>query len=176
MSNYNERNKVKGAVDLLNIFKNDHPHKDVKIILDDGEIEASKFVLAARSEYFKKMFNDDHQFKESQENAVTIPCKQIVINKVIEYLYGGGDINIDGLAMVEIFEYLDLLRLMMLEEAFDIVDRDLLVSKFDSYPPLDYLPALEFAMYHEIDQHDYQIMHIIFKEPTIKATIMNLPD
>ena len=82
-----------------------------------------KFVLAARSEYFKKMFNDDHQFKESQENAVTIPCKQIVINKVIEYLYGGGDINIDGLAMVEIFEYLDLLRLMMLEEAFDIIDR-----------------------------------------------------
>ena len=31
-------------------------------------------------------------------------------------------------------------------------------------------------MSHEIDQHDYQIMHIIFKEPTIKATIMNLPD
>ena len=42
MSNYNDRNKVKGAVDLLNSFKNDHPHKDVKIILDDGEIEASK--------------------------------------------------------------------------------------------------------------------------------------
>ena len=42
MSNYNDRNKVKGALGLLNSFKNDHPHKDVKIILDDGEIEASK--------------------------------------------------------------------------------------------------------------------------------------
>ena len=75
MSNSKVRNKVKVAVDLLNSFKNDHPHKDVKIILDDGEIEASKFVLAARSEYFKKMFNDAHRFKESQENAVTIPYK-----------------------------------------------------------------------------------------------------
>ena len=49
MSNYNERNKVKGAVDLLNSFKNDHPHKDVKIILDDGEIEASKGSLQKKS-------------------------------------------------------------------------------------------------------------------------------
>ena len=129
------KNKAKVAVDLLRSLKNDHPHTDVKIILDDGNIEASKFVLSARSDYFKTMFISKHQFKETQENEVTIPCKKIVMNKVIEYLYGG-DINIDGLAMVEIFEYLDLLRLMMLEEAFDIVDRDLLVSKFDSYPPL----------------------------------------
>ena len=80
MSNSNDRNKVKVAVDLLNSFKNDHPHKDVKIILDDGEIEASKFVLAARSDYFEKMFNRDHQFKEIQENAVTVPSKKIVMN------------------------------------------------------------------------------------------------
>ena len=112
MSNSDDRNKVKVAVDLLKGLQNNHPHNDVKIILDDGEIEASKFVLAARSEYFKKMFNDAHRFKESQENAVTIPYKRIVMNKVIEYLY------VDGLALVEVFEYLDLLRLMMLEEAF----------------------------------------------------------
>ena len=79
MSNSKVRNKVKVAVDLLNSFKDDHPHKDVKIILDDGKIEASKFVLAARSEYFKKMFDDD-RFKESQENAVSVPCKKIVMN------------------------------------------------------------------------------------------------
>ena len=52
MSNFKVRNKVKVAVDLLNSFKNDHPHKDVKIILDDGEIKASKLILAKRSEYF----------------------------------------------------------------------------------------------------------------------------
>ena len=80
MSNSNVRNKVKVAVDLLNSFKNDHPHKDVKIILDDGEIKASKLILAKRSEYFTKMFDDDHRFKESQENAVSVPCKKIVMN------------------------------------------------------------------------------------------------
>ena len=175
MSNSNVRNQVKVAVDLLNSFKNDHPHKDVKIILDDGEIEASKFVLAARSEYFKKMFNDAHRFKESQENAVTIPYKRIVMNKVIEYLYGG-ELNIDGLAMVEVFQYLDLLRMMMLDDAFETIETKL-IDHFDSYPPLDYLPAMEFAMFHEIDDaHYFQIMAIIFKEPTIKATIMNHPE
>ena len=31
-------------------------------------------------------------------------------------------------------------------------------------------------MSHEMDQHDYQIIHIIFKETTIKATMMNHPE
>ena len=174
MSNSKVRNKVKVAVDLLNSFKDDHPHKDVKIILDDGKIEASKFVLAARSEYFKKMFADDHRFKESQENAVIVPCKKIVMNKVIEYLYGG-ELNIDGLAMVEVFECLDLLRMMMLDDAFDIIDRELLVNNIDSYPPLDYLPALELAEFHEFEQHPRQMMHIIFEEANI-GTILNHPE
>ena len=51
------------------------------------------------------MFVNDHQFKESQENVVTVPCKKIVMKKVIEYLYGG-ELNIEGLSMVEVMEYL----------------------------------------------------------------------
>lgn len=173
MSNSNVRNKVKVAVDLLNSFKNDHPHKDVKIILDDGEIEASKFVLAARSEYFNTMFKSDHQFKEIQENAVTVPCKKIVMNKVIEYLYGG-ELNIDGLAMVEVFEYLALLRLMLLEEEFDIIDTKLKnkLIGISSFPIQDYLPALEQALLHKFN---FVIVDTIFKKRNFDI-VLNHPE
>ena len=174
MSNSNDRNKVKVAVDLLKGLRSNHPHNDVKIILDDGEIEASKFVLAARSDYFEKMFSSDHQFKESQENSVTVPCKKIVMNKVIEYLYGG-ELNIDGLAMLEVFEYLALLKLMMLDEAFDIIDRELknkLIFSAHQYPILDYLPALEHALFHDLN---IVIVDTIFKKRNFDI-IFNHPE
>ena len=100
--------------------------------------------------------------------------KKIVMNKVIEYLYGG-ELNIDGLAMVEVYECMDLLRMMLLDDAYLDLETKLL-DHLNSFPPLEYLPALVFTMSHEIYPHDQHIMHIILKDPTIKATILNHPE
>ena len=96
------------------------------------------------------------------------------MNKVIEYLYGG-ELNIDGLAMVEVYECMDLLRMMLLDDAYLDLETKLL-DHLNSFPPLEYLPALVFTMSHEIYPHDQHIMHIILKDPTIKATILNHPE
>jgi len=171
MSNSNDRKRVKVSEDLLKGLKNDHPHSDVKIILDDGEIEASKFVLSSRSEYFERMFDNDHQFRESRENAVTVPYKKIVMKKVIEYLYGG-ELNIDGLSMVEAMEYLDLLRLMMFNDEFDIIERKLITQVISrSYRPGDYIPAMKLAIAKELDQHPEQLMYAIFEEENLETIL-----
>jgi len=175
MSNSNDRKRVKVSEDLLNGLRNDHPHSDVKIILDDGEIEASKFVLSSRSEYFDRMFDNDHQFKESQENVVTVPCKKIIMKKVIEYLYGV-ELNIDGLAMVDAYEYIDLLRLMMLEEALEVIERKHYRKiNYFGYPPTDFLAALDYLILKNMDHDAFHIAIYITEEENLETILKDYP-
>ena len=60
---------------------NDNEYNDIKIVLDDGEIHANKFILVSRSEYFKTMFSSS--FQESTKGTVAMHCKVLVMNKII---------------------------------------------------------------------------------------------
>ena len=68
-------------------------YSDVKIILEDGETYAHKFILSAKSDYFAKMFDADHNFIEANGKEVHMPFKLKYMEKVLEYLYGG---NLDA--------------------------------------------------------------------------------
>ena len=63
---------VKVSQSLLKGLKDGSQHNDVKIVLEDGELEANKFVLSVRSEYFSKMFDKDGGFRENQTGDVRI--------------------------------------------------------------------------------------------------------
>ena len=90
-------------------------HLDVTIVLEDGEIKSSRFVLGARSEYFATMLRSDN-FKESN-GTILIPCKKIVMEKVIQYIYGA-TFDHSLMSIEEKLELLNIFRMMMLEDAF----------------------------------------------------------
>ena len=58
---------------------------DVTIVLEDGEIKTSCKLLTQRSDYFSTMFNGN--FKESSSKEVKIPCRKVIMEKVLDYLF-----------------------------------------------------------------------------------------
>ena len=118
MSGYSEKEKV--IADFLHA-KESLLHNDVSIktTLDNQELMANKFVLCARSRYFEAMFNGLN-FKESSGN-VEVPCTKPVMEKVLHFLYSG-DIKHDNLSGMEMLEYLDILRLLMMDEPFHYLE------------------------------------------------------
>ena len=100
---------VKLSQSLLKSLRDGNQYNDVKIVLDDGDLEASKFVLSSRSEYFYKMFDKSHKFQENLQRDVKVSCKKVVMEQILTYLYGG-EISIDGLSLIDAVELLDMLR------------------------------------------------------------------
>lgn len=90
---------------------------DVTIELEDGELKANKVILMARSKYFSTMLGNK-AFKETQEKVVDMKTvKKALMEKAIRYLYAG-DIDIKGLDKFDVLKLLDLLRQLMLDNAF----------------------------------------------------------
>ena len=120
-------------------------HNDVDIILEDGMISASKLILSSRSEYFQKMFNKNSQFEEQRSSSVNFPCKKVIMQKILEHLYGG-NLVVSGLTCLEMIELLNMLRLLLLEETF-ISYEDYLVEQLcaKNVPINECLDAVEMA-------------------------------
>jgi len=129
-------------------------YSDVKIILEDGETYAHKFILSAKSDYFAKMFDADHNFIEANGKEVHMPFKLKYMEKVLEYLYGG-NLDAKNFTEIEIIPLLDLLRFMLLENAFGCI-RDRLHDKIvhDLEGKTDfvrkYLAVAEVARRHQL--------------------------
>ena len=123
-------------------------HLDVTIVCDDGEVKASKFILTARSEYFATMFKSDN-FKESS-GKVLMPCKKIVMDKVIEFLYGGIFYH-SQMPAIEVLLLLDMFRLMMLEDAFTILEEYFIATIVDRISRLKFLPSLLLYYFDLLD-------------------------
>ena len=117
MSGYSEKDKV--IADLLS-SRESLTHNDVtiKTTVDHQELTSSKIILSARSKYFEAMFSA--HFKESSGD-VEFPCTKPVMEKVLHFLYSG-DIKHDNLSGIELLEYLDILRLLMMEEPFKYLE------------------------------------------------------
>jgi len=66
---------------------------DMTIVLDNGQIEAHRVVLAARSEYFAGLLlgNDDggDDLSDSHQTNITIPEKLQIMNVIVDYFYTG---------------------------------------------------------------------------------------
>jgi len=108
---------------LLSTLSSNHQCNDVTIKLSDGEIEASKMILSARSKYFSKMF-DSNNFREA-DGTVSMPqYKTKIMKRVLEYLYGG-DVHFADFSLLEAVELLDLLRMLMLSEEFEAMKDDI---------------------------------------------------
>ena len=137
--------------DLLNC----KDHQDVTIVCDDGEIKSSKFILSARSEYFATMFKSDY-FKESG-GKVEMYCTKKVMEKVIEYLYGGV-LNSSMLSPEDQLHLLNMFRMMMLQDASAVLEDNFLrdfVSNIDKTGAVSnlktYVDLLELALPLKLD-------------------------
>ena len=91
-------------------------HNDLVIKLSDGQLHASKLILASRSDYFQTMFSAQRNFKENLNNEVSYNCKVIIMKPIIRYIYGS-KIDISSLSCSDVIEVLDMLRILMLEQA-----------------------------------------------------------
>ena len=85
-NSYSKDNKISSAVSNKILKKVlSQQSQDVTIVLQDGEIQASRKLLTQRSDYFSTMFNGN--FKESSSREVKIPCRKVIMEKVLDYLF-----------------------------------------------------------------------------------------
>ena len=68
------------------------------------------------------MFKKSSQYQEQKENSVQFPCKKLIMMKILEHLYGG-NLEVSGLNCSEIMELLDMLRYILLQEWFKILEQ-----------------------------------------------------
>ena len=106
-----------------NLLKADE-HFDVTIVLEDGEIKSSKFVLCATSDYFSKMFKCN-SFRESVSGIVEMPCKKNVMEKIIRHLYGV-EFEAYRLSVEEKIEALSMSKMMMIDDVYIAIENDLM--------------------------------------------------
>ena len=111
-------NTEKCSMDLLN-SRTKPEFCDIKIKTNDGEIEASKFILSVRSEYFSVMFSKN--FLETFSGQVNMPYPKEVVEKMLIYLYSG-EMVFKDLKLELLLDLLDLLRMMNLSEEFKQVE------------------------------------------------------
>jgi len=88
MEKYNFDDRKQLAEDILTMLKRGSSN-DVKIKLSDGEINANKDILIARSDYFATMFSND-KFIEGETNKVDMShCSKAVMERIIKFLFIG---------------------------------------------------------------------------------------
>ena len=158
---------TKVGEDLLKTLSNGD-HNDVKIILEDGEIGANKCILAARSEYFARMFNNQHPFNEAN-GTVKIPTTKVVMEYILGYIYGGELDCIYDLPIDDNLKLLDILRLMLFHSAFEAlyyVTLYKVLATFgrDDVDPKEYYLALDMAIslnLPKVEQELLVCLHVI---------------
>ena len=96
---------------------------DVKIALEDGEIQANKDVLCARSEYFATMLsNEEVKFMEGETKRVDMSyCSKIIMEKIISYLFSG-DMELHDLSLPDLVNMMNMTSMMMLEDVLEDVE------------------------------------------------------
>ena len=99
--------------DMFKMFR-EGTFNDVCIKLHDGEIEANKFVLAARCEYFAATFRwkDNNNHKDMDMETIVInDCSKKIMMRIIEYIFSG-ILKANNLKLLEFLELKDQVRKM----------------------------------------------------------------
>ena len=94
---------------------------DVKIVANDGEIQANKTILSIRSQYFRSMFSSRNNFVESQVGSVKMPYARSVLDKMVLYLYSG-KLDCDQMSLRALMDLLELFNLMNLSAEYEKVE------------------------------------------------------
>ena len=104
--------------DILCLLKNGSSN-DIRIILEDGEIQANKDVLSTRCEYFAAMFsNKEIKFIEGETNSVDMShCTKVIMDKIITYLFSG-EMKLNDLKLDQQLKLMNMASLMLLDELF----------------------------------------------------------
>ena len=114
---------------------------DITINLQDGNITASKIVLSSTSDYFKAMFKLESKFKENEDNSVTFNCSKVIMLVIVKYLYGK-ELTLTGLSSRQIIDLLEMLRLLLLEEAITEIHKLFRKQSFACVASFDYMYQL----------------------------------
>ena len=119
------------AGDMLKMFR-EGTFNDVCIKLHDGEIEANRFVLAARCDYFAATFrwkdNNNHKDKD-KETIVINDCSKKIMMRTIEYIFSG-ILKANNLKLLEFLEMKDQVRKMFPGDQLEgIIDDSLMNSR-----------------------------------------------
>ena len=112
---------------MKDLLKNED-HLDVTFILEDGELKSNKFILSARSSYFSGMFNKSSNFSEAS-GIVKFPCKKYLMEKVIQYLYGGG-FDCVKMSVEDKVELFNVFKMILLQDSMGNLEFKLF------YPPI----------------------------------------
>ena len=98
--------------DISNLLENES-YNDVTIELENGNVEANKVIICARSEYFAEVFKSFNSFKLSDElsSKVTVSSTKEAMEMVIRYLYTG-KIEYSDMTFKESLDLLNLLKTM----------------------------------------------------------------
>lgn len=76
-----KRKPIIGGYDI----RDDIQHHDVTLKLQDGELKASKFMLATSNEYFARLFSNG--MKETSQQVIELPECTAVISVLLDYIY-----------------------------------------------------------------------------------------
>ena len=97
-------------------------HSDVTLVLEDGEIKSSKFLLAARSLYFSNLFKSD-EFNNSN-GMVKLSVKKIIMEKTLHHLFGG-KLDSSGLSQEQEANLFEFLKILHISNPIDTADKNL---------------------------------------------------
>merc|ERR1712126_20075 len=104
----------------------------------------------------------DSGFKENQARDVKISCKKVVMEKILGYLYGG-EVTLDGLSLKEAVELLDMLRQMVLEDAFKLAESELIEKiKYEDFNLADCLNTVDFVFAIKLQRTFFSLMDYIW--------------
>ena len=163
---------------LVNTIDNS-VHNDLVINLSDGTIKVSKLVLAAGSDYFMAMLSKNYQ--ENEKNIVTFSRKTKIMRIVIEHIYGT-KLKVTGLSCGDLFELLNMLRLLLLPSTFQ--DIEALFKKQlreHEYPLEQCIDVIEIALRLKLDNcKSYICAHFAknissLMSPAYSEKLKNLP-
>ena len=114
---YHFEDKDDLAKDLLKLLQQGSLH-DVKIKLSDGEINANKDILMARSDYFATMFSNN-KFVEGETGSVDMSyCSKAVMGKIIKFLFSG-TVTFEDLSLAQLLELTHVSEMMLLQKFYD---------------------------------------------------------
>ena len=126
-------NKEKGATthiidardkfveDILQILKDGSPN-DVRIILEDGEIQANKDILIVRNEYLASMLIKEN-FVEGKDNCVDIrqcDVNKKVMEKIVNFLFSG-EMKLHDLSLMDLLKLMHMANMMLLKDLMEKV-------------------------------------------------------
>jgi len=100
---------------------------NVTIKLRDGQIDANKDILMARSDYFATMFSNN-KFLEAETSSVDMShCSKVVMEKIIKFLFCG-EVTFRDFHFRQLLELSHMSEMMLLTKFKDKVDDYLLLD------------------------------------------------